>query len=551
MINRKRKNREVNNTTRTTNPVASPSHKRSRNNQDTDWEVPPSPTGVSAARPNLRGRKPKGTKSVSPTDLPRTPQKKGRGRPKKHVVTEVDNSGDVEVPKSFEPIPEDEGISEILLPKTPVRLRVDNGPQLGDDVEEQPEHGSDVEGISSDEEEDLDEHGPPQPELYAFDVDPLHIVEELIEISNLVGCKKPKDWKMGEKAEVKIKFPSSGKSSVGKEFVKKLADLSKRYQDLGNAASKDKHIGVHRAYAKTTACVEKLAGIMDTIMVDDAEDSSVPGPIGKKFLMDVYFIVLPQWLKCIRLAIEARSEEGGMSSLSLQEVSRLVRLCRNILNSALVQTSQPGVTDVCSVISKKKEAPKISGLTFQIRQPATTIRKRLQTLINQFRRGINTLERRAQGEQDATSAQSHEEAEEAASSARYEAKQVATRIALEEREKGRIAALERLAEKNKRHKEIIHQRQREDWKRIRLELDTMWPNGRNSHKQRSASTKPSRVAQSSPSDLEDINDPFSENYQVVAGVFPANNRRQTKRVALTKEEEEAFIVIMMRGDAGM
>jgi hypothetical protein len=219
---------------------------------------------------------------------------------------------------------------------------------------------------------------------------------------------------------------------------------------------------------------------------------------------------------------------------------------------ALSQKSQPGVTDICSAIWSKKEdePPKISGLTCQIKQPAVSIRKRLLVLNNQFRRGISIINRRAQEEEDAISAQLasqiRAEAEEAANSAR---RQEARRLHVE-REERRIADFQKREEETSRRKRETHQLQRDDMRRIYLELN-LPQDTKMAHRRRSASTKSSRVEHSTPSNFEDANDPFSENYQVVAGVFPANNRRQTERAAWSGKQQDRFIKIMMRGAAGM
>jgi hypothetical protein len=579
LLNKKRK---VNTANGSAVPVASSSPRRQRDEAHDQFDGPHSPSGSfslgdsatveAAATRKPKGRREKLPKRVTPKDVsnnapstiqsqspPKRAPKRGRGRPKKIVVSEAEKPQNLEAHDSSETGQEnDDTISPILLPASPAKAtRSDITPQPSNEEEERPEYGCDLEGISSnedEEEEDLErdeDRDGSRPELYAFDIDPLHILEELINMSDRVG-KKHTELETYEDSVVKTKYSKNGCiRRKTKTLVERLACLSNMYEDLKSSTAKGSRISMHSAYSNTSACFEQLSEdvkVIDRIMVDDVEVGSTSADRSKKILMDVYFIVLPKWLRCIKLAIEARTEDGEMSSKSLREVSHLVRLCLVTLNSALSQKAQPQAIEISKIFRPKATN---HSHTFQIRQPAISVRSRLPTLNNQFRRGINTIERRAQEEQEAASAQLSMqlrlEAEEAASSARHEQ----ARIVHVEREKRRIADYEKQEEANARCKREIHRLQREDMKRIHLELYGMNRELRTAHKQRSASTKSGRVAHSPSPDLDDANDPFSENYQVVAGVFPANNRRQTERAAWSGKQQDRFIKIMMRGAAGM
>jgi hypothetical protein len=516
-----------------------------------------------------RGRSKRVIQSDTRSKLkPASPAKKTKGQPKRisavesepeHIIEgELDQMNHQEARSEH-----DEGFTWILMNPSPIKVSRHNtishsGVTLG----ERPKHNDQLDGLSSDEEEARSHHGNgaknseqdgdrnvSRPELYSFTLDPPTLLDDLIETAQQVGYKQDRESKTYDRVRVISKLCTN----TGKGFVTRLEYLSRAYEELQISMVQGIDLDIHKARANTSTPLERLSeythSTLDTKLIDGAADIGNHNDVDlKRILIDLYYIVLPKWLECIKLAIEACSEHGRMSLASLKEVSYLVRLYCDLADSATAQSSQPTAADI---IPERVGSKKSRSLTFRIKQPTKDVLTKIHNLRQKLHREITTINRRARELQESSREQINIENEECLRSINDEE----IRISYVERNRKRLTdEINKEQEKISRIK-ATHRQQHQDMERIRAEtarLDAAWERRRSRYKHQVTSTNSSRNRYLNDEfDVDDENDPFSDSYQRLKGVFPSNNKRQTARVQWSDKDMERFILRMAKGAEGI
>ena len=394
-------------------------------------------------------------------------------------------------------------------------------PQLNGGLEElsaDEEDGDRVQieaGAESLDPEDEEDDSPA--ELYAFTIDPPTLLNDLIEIAKQVGQKQDKRTKLFET----ITNISGLKSNAGRTLDTRLSELSNAYAELHLSMTGRSEISMHTSRRNISDHLKSLGDevqrTLSNILTDPDIGKTRPKMV-KNVLIDLYFIVLPKWLECVRDATEICSEDGKMSLPSLEQLFHLSKLYCDLAGSAVgLEHNQPTPGDI---IRRDRYN---HGLDFRVRQPVKAVLKEMQLLRQKFHRKLRIIDREAIESAKADQEQLRKENQEIIPSTNDEE----LRTLQLERERKRIADEESEEMEKQKLIRARHRQQRQDMERIQADhaiLDASW----RKRKYRHQSTAGSSAQDRGPFDVDEEDDPFSDNYQRLKGVFPSNNRRQSR-----------------------
>ena len=382
------------------------------------------------------------------------------------------------------------------------------------------------------------------PQLYPFVIEP-SLLDDLIEEAGWVGHRQNKKTKSYDEIWV-VKKPHS---KAGPAIAAQLHNLSDAYEELRRSKTESSEAEIRATRAKVLECLERLGRRTESTLRTKLADAmqGFDGPdeeIVKRILIDLYFIVLPKWLECIKVAIEVYDEDGSMSLASLEQMQNLLRLYCSLAIAALQQLSQPKAVDIIPEISSNRSRQ------FRIKQPSKDVLLQVQQLRMKFTRKIKAIASEER-EVEASREQLLSEYQESVRASRLEETQAER---LEHKEQQRADAEAKFREREEQIK-MRHKKQGQDWARIKAaNARYNAPPRRRYGDQGEAQKAPeSGYSNSYYEEGDEFDDPFSDNYQSNyqrVKVFPSNNKSHTTAVEWTDENMEIFIECMSRGSKG-
>ncbi|KAF4630482.1 hypothetical protein G7Y89_g7659 [Cudoniella acicularis] len=285
--------------------------------------------------------------------------KRGKGRPRKEkgFLPQSENNEEVAIsstPKSPNGINDIEGITEILMNPSPIKVRRHDAPrQISRSVEDHPPtplidsagNMSNVfEGYSS--EQDVSELSDEEQEDEGFATNPPN---QLVDVKML---------------ERQIEKAHTG--------VEALEDVSRSI-----TASRLRHRPVQADQTEET------------------ENDEIPA---RTLLADLYFNIFPELLECIKLVVDVYGNDGFMDNYEVVELSKLVEVYYSLATVACHQPPrlQPKPKELLSL--SKNASGKSHSATFQISGPTREIIPAIRILREKLRVEVRT---RARAERDA------------------------------------------------------------------------------------------------------------------------------------------------------
>ncbi|EPE25564.1 hypothetical protein GLAREA_01476 [Glarea lozoyensis ATCC 20868] len=395
-----------------------------------------------------------------------------------------------------------------------------------------------------------------RPELFPFSLAPAQI-EELMKISDRVGQR----YHMSSDSYDKIISVSLDKlnDETGKELSAIVDSLSTAYENLQASILKGRRNLTNKAYANVSSRLEDLrASTRNAVLSIRGTGIDDNTPATEKLLICLYFIVLPQWMRCIQLALNTCSEEGKMSLELAEEIYSLCKLWCDLAGVATAQKVKLSANDVTPFDDKisnnddeadNDDTSKKRRSNFQIKQPTTESLTQLRKLCMSHRVEIDAIKKRAKDLMSASQQAIRMETEERARDSLRQADLEAKEISRNEQEERRATLMRKKNQETLARRRAVHRKQRQDVDRIKREL--MGNYGLSAGDDRlygsqGASIRTRRNVESDESDLEEENDPLSNGYKVRIGGFPPDNKRGTTRTPWNNEKKGRFAMMMMQ-----
>jgi hypothetical protein len=500
--------------------------------------------------------------------IPQNLTTKGKGRPKKAHTLELERqqgvrnlsapgNDDAQSDNSEEHLQENDSISPILDNPSPIKVpkkpstsrehllaraerakRAHRLEALSADEDERSQDEDDSQDLQRDDDQDV-----ARPEFFPFSLTTTQI-EELIEISDRVGQKYDKL----SKSYKKIISVSEKKfdDEAGKILSALVDSLSTAYRNLHAYILEGRRNRVNNAYANISSRLEDLRTSTRNVVLS-IRSTGIEGnaTASKNLLVFLYFIILPQWMRCIQLATKACSEEGQMILESSEQIYSLMRLWCSVAGVATAQKVKLNADDVTPF------SDEIGYSNFQIKQPTIEGLTKLRKLCRTHRDEIDAIQKRAKdlvsASQEAIRIETEERARESLRQAHLEAKQ---KSGIEQEEK-RASLMRKENQETLARRRLIHRQQRQDVDRIKRELLRNYGLSDRDDRLDGSEGASGRNAESDESDLEEENDPLSDRYKVRIGGFPPDNKRETTRTPWNNEKKGKFALMMMEEAAGM
>ncbi|CAG8960019.1 hypothetical protein HYFRA_00013207 [Hymenoscyphus fraxineus] len=273
------------------------------------------------------------------------PQPRSSGRPRK-ITTTVESAEETSSSPSVPPIdPQDyeEGFTEILMNPSPVKVTKPNSGAITSNATQkvQSKRGRPANGYespSSDEEDNKPEEKQRQreettdsSERHPIFID-TELLQSLIEKARRVGHtqnRKTREW-------VDVSGVKKISTQGGEKIHRLLVRLSSSYETLKTSNLEEDREAIEEAKVDVTSRLQRLAKYAIR-MVTTRLDGNADEYMVTKLLKDLYFFIFPDWLDCMQLASECYTENGAMTSQSLQEMQTLLDSYCELADSAISQ----------------------------------------------------------------------------------------------------------------------------------------------------------------------------------------------------------------------
>ncbi|RDL37178.1 uncharacterized protein BP5553_04611 [Venustampulla echinocandica] len=416
--------------------------------------------------------------------------------------------------------------------------------------DEKPDEDNGLEPLSEDSEHEVENEGSPESSEEERGPSPLLLpnmmhpgfLGDMVKIAERVGHKYDREWNSYEPVLEGLNL----RTSLGKKLDQKLKRLNIAYARLQDAKTSEDNRTIDAIDDKIYSRILDLTEVIEEALSALPENprSRIRYPMVTPLLVDLYFNILPMLLKCIKLGVEARDDDGRTSLLDLNEFDRLINLYWRLGDTAvnIPPQLQPTPGDCLDGIKSRSS-------TFQTKQPTREALVKARSLHRMLRRKILNSESMVKNADNPRLAMKRKEADEEELRWELSQKKLERRRLLEEVEH----RLEEKARVTREHRQLInktHRLQREaiDRQLRKRQLKTgvnstrRW--ARPSNEARVASLPPSQYEGSNEYDVEDDSDPFADDYSPRIHLFPNNNKKSNVPAEWSNKQKATFIECM-------
>ena len=159
-------------------------------------------------------------------------------------------------------------------------------------------------------------------------------LDEMRIILDHVGCKLNKEEGTWSRVTTQRKLRSPSCRTV----QKRLSRLTKCYEAMTTAKNADDQPAFELLHAKLLTAVESLTTGADNILIllTDRDPDDI-----NAVLMDLYLILLPQFVETTKIGAESCESHGSISTLHLQDTSTLISCLVSLASKAVRHKNRP------------------------------------------------------------------------------------------------------------------------------------------------------------------------------------------------------------------
>ncbi|KAG9234720.1 hypothetical protein BJ875DRAFT_441027 [Amylocarpus encephaloides] len=439
----------------------------------------------------------------------------------------------------------DSGASRASPNRSFASVQTNEGPEELSSDEGGTDEADIVGSVSSADTPDRAHSKPPTTsELYTISLNFDHL-DGLISSAKQIGSRYSK----GTEASNAIINVKAAKTGLAKEIIRHIQHLQSCYKALANinpTSNTAQPVARENISTALNKLKENVGRIIETklkhkiIGNQGASKDSI-----KLLLIDLYFIVFPTWLECIKLGMKVYNEGGALASamreISITEMCTLLDCYTNLASAAIAQSIQPTYKDV----HKKGDNTHSPG--FSLERPTKTVLCDIHKLQSKFRRELVAIKKQATNQKT----QPLQPEGQHIIDIEWEENLREADARRTEQENHRLAENHRHEREMRKRNAYIHQRQREDFVKIKREAAeedaSFQKRFRKLHQYTEAAHYVVGDGVTKATADWDDDDPFADDYERVH-VFPEHNKSQVgPKKPWSDEETLAFILCMMEG----